>query len=231
MIELNKMQFSWKETLILNIEHLQIKANEKVFIQGVSGSGKSTLLNLMAGVITPQRGEIIIKGSHLNAMKSAQRDSFRANHIGFIFQQFNLIPYLNLIENIILPCKFSLLRKEKALKHSKSLEEEAIRLLANLGISASAILKRSVSELSIGQQQRVAIARALIGSPDIIIADEPTSALDSEHKASFVKMLFDECEKENITLVFVSHDESLKSYFQRCIKLGSINSVKSEEVE
>jgi len=231
MIELNNMQFSWKETLILNIEHLQIEANEKVFIQGVSGSGKSTLLNLMAGVITAEKGKVIINNNDLKAMKSAQRDSFRANHIGFIFQQFNLIPYLNLIENIILPCKFSLLRKEKALKHSKSLEEEAIRLLGNLGINSSAILKRGVSELSIGQQQRVAIARALIGSPEIIIADEPTSALDSEHKASFVKMLFDECEKQNITLVFVSHDESLKNHFHRTIKLSSINSVKSEEVE
>jgi len=231
MIELNNMQFSWKDTLILDIEHLNIKSNEKVFIQGESGSGKSTLLNLLAGVITPQKGEVIINNSHLNTMKNSQRDSFRANHIGFIFQQFNLIPYLNLIENIILPCKFSYSRKEKALKNSRSLEEEAIRLLANLGINASSILKRSVSELSIGQQQRVAIARALIGSPDIIIADEPTSALDSNHKASFVKMLFDECEKENITLVFVSHDESLKSHFQRCIELSSINSVKAEEVE
>ncbi len=231
MIVLNNMQFRWKETLILDIEHLQIKANEKVFIQGESGSGKSTLLNLIAGVITPQKGEVIINGNYLNTLKNAQRDNFRANHIGFIFQQFNLIPYLNLIENIILPCKFSLLRKEKALKNSKSLEEEAIRLLDNLGISASSILKRSVGELSIGQQQRVAIARALIGSPDIIIADEPTSALDSEHKTSFVKMLFDECEKENITLIFVSHDESLKNHFQRCIKLSSINSVKAEETE
>jgi len=231
MIELSNMQFSWKETLILDIEHLIICANEKVFIQGESGSGKSTLLNLLAGVITPQKGEVIINNTHLNTMKSSQRDSFRANHIGFIFQQFNLIPYLNLIENIILPCKFSLSRKEKALEHSKSLEEEAIRLLGNLGINASSILKRRVSELSIGQQQRVAIARALIGSPDMIIADEPTSALDSAHKASFVKMLFDECEKENITLVFVSHDESLKSHFGRCIELSSINSVKAEELE
>jgi len=231
MIELNNMQFSWKETLILDIEHLMIKANEKVFIQGESGSGKSTLLNLLAGVITPQKGEVIINNTHLNTMNSSQRDSFRANHIGFIFQQFNLIPYLNLIENIILPCKFSPSRKEKALEHSKSLEEEAIRLLANLGINASSILKRRVNELSIGQQQRVAIARALIGSPDMIIADEPTSALDSAHKASFVKMLFDECEKENITLVFVSHDESLKRHFGRCIELSSINSVKAEEVE
>ena len=231
MIELNNMQFSWKETLTLNIEHLRICAGEKVFIQGASGSGKSTLLNLMAGVIIPQKGDVIINKSQLNSMKSSLRDSFRANHIGFIFQQFNLIPYLSLIENIILPCKFSLLRKEKALKHSKCLEEEAIRLLNDLGINASSILKRCVSELSIGQQQRVAIARALIGSPDIIIADEPTSALDSEHKNSFVKTLFDECEKENITLVFVSHDESLKSHFQRCIKLSSINSVKAEEVE
>lgn len=230
MIELNNIQFSWKETLILNIEHLHIKANEKVFIQGLSGSGKSTLLNLMAGVIIPQKGKVIINNKHLSTMKNSQRDNFRANHIGVIFQQFNLIPYLNLIENIILPCKFSLSRKEKALKSSKTLEEEAIRLLHNLGIDSSSILLRSVSELSIGQQQRVAIARALIGSPEIIIADEPTSALDSEHKTSFVKMLFDECEKENITLVFVSHDESLKRHFQRCIKLSTINNIKSEEV-
>jgi len=225
------MQFSWKETLILNIEYFKIEANEKVFIQGSSGSGKSTLLNLIAGVITPQTGDVIINNKHLSTMKSARRDNFRANHIGFIFQQFNLIPYLNLIENIILPCKFSLSRKEKALKYSKSLEEEAIRLLSNLGIKASSVLKRGVSELSIGQQQRVAIARALIGSPEIIIADEPTSALDRAHKDAFVKMLFDECEKENITLLFVSHDESLKSHFKRCISLSSINSVKPEEVE
>jgi len=216
---------------ILKIVHWHVKQGEQLFIHGPSGSGKSTLLNLICGLQTANLGNIRVLGKSFDMMSTRQKDKYRAEHIGYIFQQFNLIPYLNLIENITLPCKFSQIRKEKALKTSKSLEKEAIRLLDNLGINSSAILKRSVSELSIGQQQRVAIARALIGSPDIIIADEPTSALDSEHKTAFVKMLFDECEKENITLVFVSHDESLKNHFQRCIKLSSINSIKAEEME
>ena len=229
MINLTNLRFAWQKKDIINIETLNIDKGQHLFIQGPSGSGKSTLLNLLGGVLTPQSGDVAILGQSLNALSSSQKDSFRANHIGFIFQQFNLIPYLNVLDNITLPCTFSKVRKEKALKQSTSLNEEAIRLLAALGLNDSELLQRSVNELSVGQQQRVAAARAMLGSPEIIIADEPTSALDSDHRQGFIKILFEECKKENITLIFVSHDAGLKHHFTHSINLQQINQVNFKE--
>jgi len=229
MINLTNLRFAWQKKDIIDISSLNIKKGQHLFIEGPSGSGKSTLLNLLGGVLTPQSGDVSILGQSLNALSSSQKDSFRANHIGFIFQQFNLIPYLSVLDNITLPCIFSKARKEKALKHSKSLNEEAIRLLAALGLHDSELLQRSVNELSVGQQQRVAAARAMLGSPEIIIADEPTSALDSDHRQGFIKILFEECQKENITLIFVSHDADLKHHFTHNINLQQLNQVNFKE--
>ena len=229
MINLTNLRFAWQKKDIIDIKALNIKKGQHLFIEGPSGSGKSTLLNLLGGVLTPQSGDVTILGQSLNALSSSQKDSFRANHIGFIFQQFNLIPYLSVLDNITLPCTFSQARKEKALKQSNSLNEEAIRLLAALGLSDPELLQRSVNELSVGQQQRVAAARAMLGSPEIIIADEPTSALDSEHRQGFIKILFSECQKENITLIFVSHDADLKHHFTHSINLQQINQVNFKE--
>lgn len=230
MIKLTDLRFAWQKKDIINIKTLTIKKGQHLFIEGPSGSGKSTLLNLLGGVLTPQYGEIHILGKPIHTLSSSQKDNFRANHIGFIFQQFNLLPYLSVLDNITLPCSFSKERKEKALKQSASLNEEAVRLLTALGLSGSELLQRSVNELSVGQQQRVAAARAMLGSPEIIIADEPTSALDRGRRESFIKILFEECQKENITLIFVSHDGNLKHYFTHSIDLQRINQVNFKEM-
>jgi len=229
MINLTNLCFAWQKQAIIDIKALHIKKGQHLFIEGPSGSGKSTLLNLLGGVLTPQSGELEILGQSLNQLSKSQKDSFRANHIGFIFQQFNLIPYLSVLDNITLPCTFSAARKSKALQRSGSLNAEAIRLLTALGLNDLELLQRSVNELSVGQQQRVAVARAMLGSPEIIIADEPTSALDNDHRQAFIKILFNECQKENITLIFVSHDASLKHYFTHSLNLQQINQVNFKE--
>ncbi|HDZ9270615.1 TPA: ABC transporter ATP-binding protein [Vibrio cholerae] len=228
MIKVNNLRFAWDKQAIIDIDTLHIQKGQHLFIEGPSGSGKSTLLNLLAGVLTAQSGEVCILGQQLNNLSSSQKDHFRSNHIGFIFQQFNLIPYLSVIDNIILPCSFSAQRKSKALQRSVSLKAEAIRLLNALGLTEPELLQRSVNELSVGQQQRVAAARAIFGSPEIIIADEPTSALDNDHRQAFIKILFDECEKADITLIFVSHDGTLKQHFDRHITLQQLNQVPTK---
>lgn len=152
-------------------------------------------------------------------MSGVQRDRFRADHIGYIHQLFNLIPYLSVIENVTLPCKFSTLRKKRALEHASTLTDEARRLLAHLGLSNEGLLKRPVAELSVGQKQRVAAARALMGRPEILIADEPTSALDAANRESFIELLFNECAESKATLIFVSHDFSLAPMFDRSVQL------------
>lgn len=230
MIKLTNLTFAWQQQAIIEIEALHIEKGQHLFIEGPSGSGKSTLLNLLGGVLTPQQGSISILGQSLQQLSSSQKDSFRSNHIGFIFQQFNLIPYLSVLDNITLPCTFSALRKAKVLKRSKCLNTEAIRLLAALGLTDPALLQRNVNQLSVGQQQRVAVARAMLGSPEIIIADEPTSALDANHRQAFIEILFEECKKEDITLIFVSHDTSLKNHFDYHISLPEINQANANLV-
>ncbi|MCU7798372.1 MAG: ATP-binding cassette domain-containing protein, partial [Candidatus Thiodiazotropha sp. (ex Myrtea spinifera)] len=157
------------------------------------------------------------------------RDHFRSDHIGFVFQLFNLIPYLSVLENVALPCRFSRLRKQKATGSGKHLYDEAMRLLGHLNMAHEHLIHRPVTELSVGQQQRVATARALIGAPEIIIADEPTSALDSDMRQAFLRLLFQECEETGTTLLFVSHDRQLESLFERHITLDDINHARQGE--
>lgn len=229
VVEIKQLEFSWKENLpnTLDIEQLKIQSAERVFIKGSSGSGKSTLLSLLGGVLLPQKGNIEILGQKINRLNGTARDVFRADHIGFIFQMFNLLPYLSVIENVTLPLHFSKKRKQRVLKN-RSIKEEALRLLAHLDLSDKDILCRSTHELSVGQQQRVAAARALIGSPEIVIADEPTSSLDADRRDLFIDLLVNECNENNSTLIFVSHDQSLESHFSRSISLSEINQVRSE---
>jgi putative ABC transport system ATP-binding protein len=138
---------------------------------------------------------------------------------------FNLIPYLSVVENVTLPCRFSIRRRDRAANRSRSFEEDAIRLLNTLGMDGTADINKPATDLSVGQQQRVAAARALIGAPEIIIADEPTSSLDTGHREAFIQLLFKECDREETTLIFVSHDTSLEQLFDRTIRLNEINAV------
>ena len=232
IITLDKLKFSWSEPDIslLKIDHLQIMSGERVFLRGPSGSGKSTLLSLIAGVLVAQSGSIEILGAPLESMSSAARDRFRANHIGIIFQQFNLIPYLSVVENVTLPCHFSRQRRQNAAVRSGSLRDEALRLLNHRERADTAVINKPVNELSVGQQQRVAAARALIGSPEILIADEPTSSMDADRRQAFINLLFQECHESGSTLLFVSHDQRLQEPFDRSIELDQLNDAAANKL-
>ncbi|KEI72015.1 ATP-binding cassette domain-containing protein [Endozoicomonas elysicola] len=224
VIHLKGVQFGWKPgTVVLDIPELLVNQGEKVFIRGPSGSGKTTLLGLLGGVLTPVAGDVSVLGNDIGRFSSARRDHFRADHIGFIFQMFNLIPYLSVIENVTLPLGFARKRRESVQSMGVDAGQEAIRLLNHLELTDTQLLQRPVTELSIGQQQRVAAARALIGRPELVIADEPTSALDSDTREAFIRLLFTECEAAGSTLVFVSHDSALEALFDRSVALNEIN--------
>jgi len=211
----------------LNINHFSIEPDSRVFIEGPSGCGKTTFLNAITGLIKPNRGNIHILGTDITKLNPVACDQFRADHFGIIFQLFNLIPYLSVIENIILPCTFSKIKKKKALLNSQTLADEARRLCFELNIDDH-LLHKPVNQLSIGQQQRVSIARAIIGQPDIIIADEATSALDQERTDQFMTLLLNECQTYNLSLIFVSHNKSLQSSFQQVYSLNHINETELE---
>lgn len=225
VVDLTAVRFSWSPAapVVVDIESLRVARGERVFLRGPSGSGKSTLLSLLAGVITPLHGSVRVLGRDLGTIGAAARDHFRADHIGFIFQMFNLIPYLSVVENVILPCGFSDRRRVHAAQAGGTVEEEAVRLLEHLDMGRPDVLRRPVTELSVGQQQRVAAARALIGAPELVIADEPTSSLDSDRRTAFLELLFRECAREQAALIFVSHDAALAPLFDRVIEFADIN--------
>lgn len=224
-VEIRDLAFRWTESgpLVLQLDHLRIERGERVFVAGPSGSGKTTLLNLMAGVAVPGQGSLRVLGRSLETVSGAQRDHFRADHIGYIFQMFNLIPYLSVLENVQLPCHFSRVRRARVRRRSGTPTAEALRLLSQLDMAADGCPDRPVSTLSVGQQQRVAAARALMGAPELLIADEPTSSLDADRRAAFIQLLFQECADSGSTLVFVSHDTALASLFDRTLSLAALN--------
>jgi putative ABC transport system ATP-binding protein len=224
VIQIENLAFRYPNahSVCLDIRELHADAGERIFIYGPSGSGKSTLLGLLGGVLTPERGTISLLGHELTTMTPSARDRLRADHIGFVFQQFNLIPYLSVTDNVLLSCRFSERRHSLAVASGDTLHDEAARLLDHLDIAAE-LRHRPVTQLSVGQQQRVAAARALIGRPEIVIADEPTSALDAERQIAFLELLSRECIAANATLLFVSHDRRLASGFNREIALPSLN--------
>ncbi|MET0282480.1 MAG: ABC transporter ATP-binding protein [Steroidobacteraceae bacterium] len=220
-IDIEQVRFAWGNApALLQIDQLQIARGERVFLRGPSGSGKSTLLGLIGGVLVPSGGQVRLLGTNIAALGAAGRDRFRGEHLGFVFQMFNLIPYLTVIENVLLPTQFSRARRERA--GAAHLRDEAGRLLAALGLGGE-LLDRAVTQLSIGQQQRVAAARALLGKPDIVIADEPTSALDADARSSFLELLMQECRTQGATLLFVSHDTALQMHFDRVLSMAEIN--------
>ena len=228
IVRLSGLQFAWPgQPPLLEIKAFELGAGERLFLRGPSGSGKSTLLGLIAGVLQAQTGEVRVMDHDMTKLSGSRRDQVRADHLGVIFQLFNLVPYLSVVQNVVLPCRFSKRRSQEA-KAAGGAEVEAKRLLARLGLEDADLLARTVTELSVGQQQRVAAARALIGNPSLIIADEPTSALDSDARDRFIELLSDEAQKTGAALLFVSYDASLAPLFDRALDLADINhSVRS----
>ncbi|CEA06594.1 ABC transporter-like protein [Pseudomonas saudimassiliensis] len=228
VIQLHHVSFAWpRQPTLLDIASLTLQPGERVFLKGPSGSGKTTLLSLIGGVQLPDHGQIRLLGQDLARLSRSARDQFRADHSGYIFQMFNLLPYLSVIENIALPCHFSRLRRQRAAERYGSVAAAATALLEQLGLSQAVVGEQPVAELSIGQQQRVAAARALIGSPELIIADEPTSALDADTREAFLELLFAECQAAGSALLFVSHDGALEGMFDRSLALGDLNRAAS----
>ena len=220
MIEICDLRFRWPraDADTLHIDQLTVKTGEAVFLFGPSGCGKSTLLGLLAGVLLASQGSVSVLGVDWAALPAGRRDSARADHVGFIFQQFNLLPYLSVRDNVLLPCRFSAARARRA----GPLQAAAETLLARVGLPQR-LWALPAAELSVGQQQRVAAARALIGTPELVIADEPTSALDAALRDSFMDLLLGACRAAGSTLVFVSHDERLAARFDRRLSLPDIN--------
>jgi putative ABC transport system ATP-binding protein len=228
VVDLADLRFAWDggAPAVVDIRSLRIARGERLFLRGPSGSGKSTLLSLLAGVAVAQAGSLRVLGQDLARLSGSGRDRFRADHVGFIFQMFNLIPYLTVIENVMLPCGFSERRSANARRAGGSVRTEAVRLLRHLDMAEPSLLRKPVTSLSVGQQQRVAAARALIGAPELIVADEPTSSLDADRRHAFIELLFQECARERATLVFVSHDASLAGMFDRTVEFDQINRVR-----
>jgi putative ABC transport system ATP-binding protein len=215
-IVVRDLLFSWssKAPPLLDIAHLNIARGERVFLYGPSGSGKTTLLNLLAGIARARQGVLEVLGQNLTQMSQRQRDKFRARHMGVIFQQFNLIPYLSVFDNVLLGAHFAGLPQATS-------RVRAQQQLNELGLTAE-LFDHPAHQLSVGQQQRVAVARALIAEPEILIADEPSSALDSDSRDAFIQLLLSCAEAAKSTVIFVSHDKSLQHHFSRVVDIRAL---------
>lgn len=222
-VKLDNLVFSYQKNTppILDIGHWQLNAGERIFLFGQSGSGKSTLLNLLSGTLTPGSGNIALFGEAFSGLSSRKRDKFRAQHIGVVFQQFNLIPYLSVQDNIEAAAWFAG-NKQTHLQHNIE------QLVAQLQLPKS-VLQQDAGQLSVGQQQRVAIARALVNDPGLLIVDEPTSALDADARDKFMQLLLACCDASNSTLIFVSHDQALSQFFNQSVSLRDINKATHQE--
>lgn len=219
VLESSAVQFRYpRSQLRWVMPDLSLDAGRSLFIHGPSGSGKTTLLNLCAGVLTPTAGQIQVVGQPISHLPPAARDRVRVDHIGFVFQQFNLLPYLSVLDNVCLPCQFSVRRRQQL--QGQNPKTQALQLLSALGMSNWA--RQPVHALSVGQQQRVAVARALLGAPELLIADEPTSALDDHNRAQFMSLLFEQARIHNTAVVMVSHDLRLAQHFDSTLALPSI---------
>lgn len=218
-INLQDMHYHYKGTHAsyngLSIAQWKVDITERVFLHGNSGSGKTTLLNLLCGILIPTSGSVSLFDNNISALSNSQRDLFRAKNIGVVSQKFNLIPYLSVLKNIQLAAYFA--------KNSRpDVNNDVITLLNALQLPNN-IIHRQVNQLSVGQQQRVAIARALINQPRLLLVDEPTSALDTSAKNAFMDLLMQICDNTKITLVFVSHDDSLLHHFDSNLDITTLS--------
>ncbi len=225
ILHLENARYRWpgRASFELHVPALSLARSETVLLLGESGSGKSTLLSLICGTITAQSGHVRIGDTDVASLSAGQRDSFRAEQIGLIFQQFNLLPFATVQDNILLPLQFAPNRRKRA----QARQAEAVRLCRALGLPDDVMGVRA-GTLSVGQQQRVAAARALIGTPPLIIADEPTSSLDAATQSTFLDLLFAQSRANDTSVLMVSHDARLADQFDRVIHMNHIaTSVRS----
>ena len=218
MLKTLGLEYHYRDGKKIIFPEIEVERGERLLIRGFSGCGKTTLLSLIAGALKLQNGDIKFDGNEYSKMSSLLLDKFRADHIGYIFQTLNLIPFLSVSENIALGIKFSKSRKSKV----NDFNQEIIRLVSSLGLGKE-VLKTPVNRLSIGQQQRVAVARALLGKPDLILADEPTSALDSGTTKKFLNEVMETFDSTRQAIIMVSHDTSIAPYFDSVIDFNSNN--------
>ncbi|MFV2051770.1 ABC transporter ATP-binding protein [Aliiroseovarius sp. YM-037] len=223
VLDLSDVRYRWpgRASFSLTVPQLAVAAGETVLLLGESGSGKSTLLSLICGTILPDRGRVVIAGTNVTELSDGARDRFRAEQIGVIFQQFNLLPFGSVADNILLPLRFAPERRKRA----GDAAAEAASLCAALGLPQGVVRARA-NTLSVGQQQRVAVARALIGQPPLIIADEPTSALDANSQAAFLNLLFQQTAAHETSLLMVSHDPRLGERFDRVLRMEDIAQIE-----
>lgn len=218
ILSLSDVRFRWPDgAILLDINRFELAPGERVFLQGPSGSGKSTLLGLIAGIHLPETGHVRIHGQDLVGLRASARDRVRGSELGYVFQQFNLVPYLSVLENVLLPLTFSADRRARAEQHGVP-KTQALELLRALGLDSELAIQ-APGNLSVGQQQRVAVARALLGRPPLLICDEPTSALDADARDDFLDLLIRSVEASRAALIFVSHDPSLAGRFSRQLRL------------
>jgi len=219
MVALENVFFQYPDAEFrLNIDNLSFKQGSKTAIIGTSGYGKTTMLNIIAGIITPQEGTVKVNDQIINKLEDAQRRNFRIQRIGFIFQDFKLIPYLNVMDNILLPYRIN-----SSISMNNETLQSAVSIAEELGINDK--LKKYPSKLSQGERQRVAICRALLNRPPLILADEPTGNLDPENKKKIMDILFDSVEKFKATLITVTHDHDMLRGFDRTVDFKNFQEI------
>ena len=194
----------------LNIPEFPVAGGEKVAVIGPSGSGKTTLLNLIAGIMVPQKGTVSVNDTPVSALGDRARRDFRISNIGFVFQDFELLDYLNVLDNVLHPYRIT-----GALKLDKAVRARALKLTREMGIGDK--LKRNPNDLSQGEKQRVAICRALLPQPRLILADEATGNLDPDNKSLILDLLFSAVSNHDATLLAVTHDHELLRRFDRVV--------------
>ncbi|MBQ9813408.1 MAG: ABC transporter ATP-binding protein [Thermoguttaceae bacterium] len=225
MLELRNLKKSYKEPdggdlPILDVPRWSVDAGEQVVVVGPSGCGKTTLLHIIAGILRPTSGQVLIDGWNTAILNESERDQFRARRIGYVFQTFNLLPGFTALENVQLGMAFA------GRGHDR---KRAINLLERVGLGHR--LHHKPGQMSVGEQQRVSVARALANKPKLVLADEPTANVDVGNQQLVVDMLRNTCRDENVALILVTHSPAVADQFERVDLLTDVNLVAKQKLE